>query len=516
MATGFISYKHDSEPDVRIANAVLQGLTAAGHNVFIDNQIRIGEHWPQIIEEKLSAADYVIVLLSEAATASEMIIEEVAMARRIRKKQGRPKILPVRVAYEEPFPYDLGAWLDRIQCAFWRKESDDSIILDQILAAIATGSLPGQIGVNSVATALTADGNAASQGAPMAPPLPAFDPRWLETLDVPGGAVRLTSPFYIQRDLDTRAKQVIAQGAVTLLIKGSRQTGKTSALARIYQHARDRGDHAVFIDFQRLDRQYLENLNTVLRYMADLISLKLKTNEKPDRYWSTPLGPKDKLTTFLEEEVLEHLASPLVLLMDEVDRVFAYPEYRDDFFGLVRSWHNNRAFNDVWDRLNLVLAYSTEAGLLITDQTQSPFNIGELLETNDFLRNQVIELNYKHGEPLKGDSEIDRIMELLAGHPFLIRKALYESVNKGLGLRELLARANDDDGPFGDHLQRHMIFLNQNPTARLALKTALRTSACETDSDFHVLRSAGLIKGHNRQAVIPRCGLYEAYFKNRL
>jgi len=55
-------------------------LTKAGNDVFIDSQILIGDQWPRVIEERLSAADYLLVFLSEAAIASEMIIEEVAIA----------------------------------------------------------------------------------------------------------------------------------------------------------------------------------------------------------------------------------------------------------------------------------------------------------------------------------------------------------------------------------------------------------------------------------------------------
>jgi hypothetical protein len=114
MAKAFISYKHDAQPDVRIANATFESLMKAGNDVFIDSQILIGDQWPRVIEEKLSAADYLIVFLSEAAIASEMIIEEVAIARRIRKKDGRPKILPVRVAYEDPDASPRSLWISDV------------------------------------------------------------------------------------------------------------------------------------------------------------------------------------------------------------------------------------------------------------------------------------------------------------------------------------------------------------------------------------------------------------------
>lgn len=514
VAKIFISYKHDAQPDVRLARATAERL-AANHDVFIDSKIPIGEEWPRVIEQKLTESEFLIVFLSEAATVSEMIIEEIAIARRVRLKERRLKILPVRVAFEAPLPYDLGAALDRIQSASWRTDLDDQAVLDQLFSAIEQGA-EGTDGVGLAAvTTLAADGNAAAADRAIAAPLPAFDLRWLDKLDAPGGAVRLNSPFYVRRNLDDLVENTIEQSGVTVLVKGSRQTGKSSLLARLFQHASDLGQPAVYIDFQRLDATRMIDLDALLRYLADLLTIKLKTNANPDRHWSIPLGPKDKLTSFIETEILSHAPSPILLLLDEVDRVFARP-YRDDFFGLLRSWHNNRAFDPQWDQLNLVLAYATEASLLIADQNQSPFNVGETMETGDFTRTEVAGLNVRHGSPLQTDAEIDAVMALLSGHPFMTRRAFYLLVKQSLSFAELLAQAPHDDGPFADHLHRCWVTLTETPGTAQALKSALHDGACETDKDFYALRSVGLIRGSSRHSVQVRCGLYQQFFEDRL
>jgi len=66
--------------------------------------------------------------------------------------------------------------------------------------------------------------------------------------------------------------------------------------------------------------------------------------------------------------------------MDEVDRLLQ-TAFHSDFFALLRSWHNSRAFDDRWNRLNIVMVISTEPYLLIPDANQSPFNVGLI---NDF------------------------------------------------------------------------------------------------------------------------------------
>jgi hypothetical protein len=408
--------------------------------------------------------------------------------------------------------------LGRTQYAFWARAGDEVNILERLHQALVTNQ-PFQEEPpepqNEQTTTLATDGNETKPDRKLISPLPAFDPRWLEKLDPPGGAVRLQSPFYVEREVDKLAKDLILKDGLTLRIKGGRQMGKSSILARLYQQARDNHRSVLYIDFQRLDDQHLQDIDIFLRYLADLIAYKLKTNRPPDHYWQTPLGSKDKLTEFLNNEVLEHADTAFVLFLDEVDRLFNFEDYRDDFFSLIRSWHNNRAFDPVWDKLNLVLAYSSEAFMFISDLNQSPFNVGVAFDVVDFDRAEVEELNRRHGSPLK-IQELDEIMELLQGHPFLIRKALYELVVTKLPLAVLLSRATDDDGPFSDHLHHYLWQLDAQPALRSAMKAAIQSQPCPTDQLFYQLRSAGLVRGNNRNNVMPRCGLYARYFERHL
>ena len=90
----FISYKH-IEPDAALAQALAKTLTDKDHEVFIDSGIRWGNSWVSEIEKALRACDYLLLLLSEEAAYSEMVIEEVAIAKELAKQSGgKPTILP--------------------------------------------------------------------------------------------------------------------------------------------------------------------------------------------------------------------------------------------------------------------------------------------------------------------------------------------------------------------------------------------------------------------------------------
>jgi hypothetical protein len=445
-----------------------------------------------------------------------MIAAEIARARALKKARGKPVILPVRVANEAAFPYDLAGYLDRVQTAFWRNGKDDLPLARELLAAIADPGAKAQPRKARTRRPemLGPDGTVSAAGAPAAP-LPGFDPRWLNALDNSGGAVRLASPFYVERDIDGNACAAILKDGVTVRIEGARQTGKSSLLARLFQHARDKELPAVYIDFQILDKRQFSDLDTLLLHLARLIASKMKPNRQPSAYWDSELGAKNKLTEFIGTEILDHIEKPLVLLFDEVDRVFEFAEYRSDFFGLIRSWHNERARDRLWQRLNLVLAYSTEARELIRDGNQSPFNVGEVFTTSDFGAAQVRRLNERHGSPVK-EKQMNTLMNLLGGHPFLIRKALYEMAAARKDFQSLLGCAYDDDGPFGDHLRYYMWWLGNRPGSQTALKDAIRTGVVASEPLFQSLRSAGLVTGHSRLQAKPRCGLYAKYLGDRL
>ncbi len=217
----------------------------------------------------------------------------------------------------------------------------------------------------------------------------------------------------------------------------------------------------------------------------------------------------------MERALLAGTTSPVVLLLDEVDRVFNHP-YRADFFAAVRGWHNNRATKDEWINLNLVLGHSTDPTLWIPDLNESPFNVGQRIRLMDFTRAEVEDLNGRHGFPLRHPREIESLMHLLGGHPYLIRQALYVLATESMSLEEIRAVAPRDDGPFGDHLRRHLWALYQSDRLQDAVKRILRDGSCDDEGLFQRLLSVGLVMGETRAEAHLRCNLYQEYFFRHL
>jgi hypothetical protein len=199
--------------------------------------------------------------------------------------------------------------------------------------------------------------------------------------------------------------------------------------------------------------------------------------------------------------------------MDEVERMFASP-FRSDFFSMLRSWHNNRARGGDWVRLNLSLVTSTEPYQFIADLNQSPFNVGQVIELVDFTLGQISDLNHRHHDPLT-DDQLRQLYDLLCGHPYLTRRALYLLASKRTTFEEMIENACEDDGPFGDHLRNYLFRMSNQEKLKAGLVQVIRSQRCSDEHIFFQLRGAGLVK---RVAidVIPRNPLYADYFKKRI
>src|SRR5262245_28167681 len=170
----FISYKRSVAPDEPVALEAFNSLRQH-FDVFIDQTMSVGTLWADQIEKEISNADFVIPFLSEHSISSEMVIGEIETAHRLYKERGRPRILPVRVDYHEPFKYPLSAYLNPINWAMWRNESDTSRLIEELRSAITGGELNNR-GLENCQP---------SAGQPEMPtPLPAAQPL---SLDMPEG-----------------------------------------------------------------------------------------------------------------------------------------------------------------------------------------------------------------------------------------------------------------------------------------------------------------------------------------
>lgn len=340
-------------------------------------------------------------------------------------------------------------------------------------------------------------------------------PRHLQ-LEEPDGQVASKSAFYIDRPpIEHDCFEAIEKTGALIRIKAPRQMGKSSLMGKILNHASQKGCRSVSLNFQSADSSIFADLDKFLRWFCNNVGRQLKLKSKVNDSWDEIFGSKDNCTAYFEDYVLPEVGGALALSLDEVDLIFQYRAIAEDFFGLLRAWHEAAKSDDLWKRLRLIVVHSQEVYIPL-NINQSPFNVGLPIELREFTGDQVTDLVNRHG--LKWtEVEIDRLMAMVGGHPYLVRVALYYIARNNIDLTDVLKTAPTEAGIYSDHLRRHLWNLEQNPKLADAMKKVVSSKVpvrLPAEETFK-LDSMGLTLRQGNDA-IPRCNLYQLYFSDRL
>jgi diguanylate cyclase (GGDEF)-like protein len=338
--------------------------------------------------------------------------------------------------------------------------------------------------------------------------------------EFPSGPVPIDSNLYILRPpVEELAYAEIAQPGSFICVKAPRKMGKTSLNLRILARAASVGYKNINLDFQQADKAVFTSLDKFLRWFCANVSRELGLEARLDDYWDEEMGTKVSCSLYFEAYLLSSLESPIVIVLNEVDLVFEYPEIAGDFLPLLRSWYEQAKRVDIWQKLRLVLTYSTEI-IVPLKLYQSPFNVGLPLRLSPFTKEQVQDLAHRHGLDWMDGFNIDRLMGMVGGHPYLLRLALYHLAIDGgeaKSLELLLGQAPTKSGIYNSHLRRYIPILQADSQVK-----SVFCELIEADSPIKLealvtykLQSMGLIKLDGDYAYVD-CELYRLYFREQL
>lgn len=398
--------------------------------------------------------------------------------------------------------------IDELMEKAWPKKN-----VDNASVVVAIGSLRKALEPDEVIETVTGHGyrftpkvtRVSSQLLPPTPPPPPF------------GALPINSPFYVERKTDQAFYRALEGRNSIVLLKGARQVGKTSLLARGLQRVRDAGAVVVLTDLQQPSKDAFAGLETFYQSIGTRLAEQLGLKATPQDAWSQFRSANDNFERFMRREVFEKITAPLVWALDETDRLFEL-HFAGDVFSLFRTWHNQRAYEPEgpWTRLTLAMAYATEAHLFITDLNQSPFNVGTKLVLEDFTPQQTADLNQLYDAPLADEKALLRFTALVGGHPYLAHRGLYELARNGMTPSEFEASAAHDEGLFSDHLRRLLAALRVNAVLCEAVRSVLRGAPQMTKDDFYHLRTAGVLIGDALENARFRCRIYADFLTEHL
>jgi len=324
------------------------------------------------------------------------------------------------------------------------------------------------------------------------------------------------SDSYIERSpIEQQCYDEILQPGALIRIKAPHQFGKTLLMNRILSYAAEQGYQTVALSLQQADKSIFTNLEKFLQWFCVSVSRQLQISNRLQEYWDDLFGSKISCSMYFENYLLAQSNSPLVLGLDELDRLFGYPEITSEFLGLLRSWHEQARDGRIWTKFRLIVVHTTEVYIPI-DVNTSPFNIGLPIELPEFSPKQVQNLAQKHGLDWT-NIQIDQLMALVGGHPYLVEQALNRIKYRDITLEQLLEAASREGGIYSDHLRQHLLRLEQYPELMSAFSKVVTTNQptkLKTILAFK-LNSMGLVRVEDAY-VTPRCNLYARYFRNYL
>lgn len=387
-------------------------------------------------------------------------------------------------------------------------------------------------------------------------------------LEPPQGPVPLNSSFYVERPpIEATCYQAIEQPGALICLRAPRRMGKTSLKNRVLAYCQRHGWQTVRLNFEQADALCLSHPTQLMRWCCANIAQQLGLPHRLEEYWDDLLGGSLSSTIYMQGYILEQIDAPIVLALDEVNRLLEYPESAKSFLPLLRSWYEEARNLEIWQKLRLLVVYSTEIYVPL-DIHQSPFNVGLAVRLPELTPEQVDHLAQRHGLIEWHSGLTQALMAVVGGHPYLVRLALYhlsqsypDSViadsathpatadaattdltttapaarepdsnnhsdadlapysHPGLDERldKLLQAAPTSQGIYYHHLRQHWLTLQQHPDLMQAIKQIVQIRD-RTSSDpivIYKLESMGLIK-LDAEGVQVSCNLYRLYFYSQL
>ncbi|MDZ8081781.1 MAG: AAA-like domain-containing protein [Nostoc sp. DcaGUA01] len=341
-------------------------------------------------------------------------------------------------------------------------------------------------------------------------------------MEFPSGPVPTGSTLYINRPpLEELICSELIQPGCLIRIKAPRKMGKSSLLNQMIAYAKEQGYQIVYLDFQEADQEVFASLDKFLRWFCIYVTRQLNLLPCLDDFWDTEMGSKVSCKIYFEAYLLQYIAeSPVVLALNEVQRVFEHPNIAQDFLPMLRFWHEQAKQDQTWQKLRMVVVHTTEIYVPLK-LNQSPFNVGITITLPPFTLNQVQNLALRYGLEWAADSQgakrLEPLQTMVGGHPYLVSLALYHLSGQNMTLERLLETASTPVGIYGQYLRELLNLLQKEPELMSAMQQVIASDdKVELDAiAAYKLESMGVVQLNGNQACVM-CELYRLYFSQQL
>ena len=339
---------------------------------------------------------------------------------------------------------------------------------------------------------------------------------------------KFPSKAFVERpELEEKIREIIVQPGSLLRIKSPASMGKTLLINKILNKLDNQNYTIVKYDCLEVDQQDFKSYNQFGQNFCYSLIEKLDLSEDLLSNWKPKIGANLNLTRFFEKYFFKAINNDLILAIYNFDLLLENEQISSNICHLFRLWFNNARQGDNnsenWQRFHLILVHSTDVYAKLDIHVSPLANLGNTIELEEFNREEVEDLSQQYNLSLNAE-DIDDLMELVGGHPFLVDSAfqyLNDHRNDGCkgSLDFILSTATEERGIYANHLRKILGILQDNSELQEAFKTVLSTSKTINLNNAIIswqLYSLGLIKRSDDDKVEVRCSLYRKYFSKHL
>ncbi|MEA5472480.1 AAA-like domain-containing protein, partial [Spirulina sp. 06S082] len=236
-----------------------------------------------------------------------------------------------------------------------------------------------------------------------------------------GGSLAWDDPTYVERKADRDFYEKLKQGDFCYVFN-ARQTGKSSLKNRTIYKLTQAGIDCADIDLTGIGGSEEECYRSIINELVYCFNLKINQRDWWKKHQDYAFNYR--FTLFLKEVLLAKSSKSIVIFIDEIDSILSLNFQSDNFFALIRSYHNKRANISEYKRLTFALLGVATPSDLIQDKYRTPFNIGHAIELTGFsfeeAQSKLIQGLEKKVDNPKTILKI--ILKWTNGQPFLTQK----------------------------------------------------------------------------------------------